>query len=103
MMTDTDTDPEEPLIDVPDDFDLHDAKHASTTTPTEEQPRCPACGRVSINPRTSSINTGPNAPTERDRRDYWCRECSHAFDAEDAVYAESHADAREIIGGDDAD
>lgn len=84
-----DSDTQEPLIDVPDDFDLHDARQAHSTTPADEKPRCPNCGRMSIDARVGSI-----AVEKRwDDPDYYCRECGTMFD--EPVYADSYEEVRD--------
>lgn len=68
-----------PEIDVPDDFSLHDAIHAKSTTPESERKRCPECGSIGIN----SIGTGlAEALTSHDN-DWRCESCRATFDEPD--------------------
>jgi hypothetical protein len=72
---------EEPLIEVPDDFDLASARAAKSRTPEEKRKRCPYddCGSVSLSPRRpekmSSADGRNCSPGE-----YYCVECQRFFD-----------------------
>lgn len=66
---------EEPLIDVPEDFDLSKAIHGQrSVTPEEERKRCPDCGSVSVCPRQPQKPDGSTAPYK-----YRCQQCSAYF------------------------
>jgi hypothetical protein len=61
-----------PTIEVPDDFSLEDALRQQSTTPRDEQPRCPQCG---------TINIAQKVRQERHDDGRWkCNECNGHFD-----------------------
>jgi hypothetical protein len=59
---------------VPDDFDLGTAKRASSTTPRDEQKRCPEC-------KSTSIMRKVGGPSSTAKAGGWrCNECAHHFE-----------------------
>lgn len=63
---------------VPEDFDFTAALYANSTTPDDEQPRCPACGSINISRKCGST-FGNN---KRFDGDYRCmnHRCQEHFD-----------------------
>lgn len=64
---------------VPDGFDLSKARNKRTTTPDEEQPRCPECGTTNISPKVGNhIGSGK----QRKPGDWRCNRhgCNHHFE-----------------------
>lgn len=59
---------------VPDDFDWDAARRANSTTPEDDQARCPACGPVKIHTKSRSpeLRTYPGA--------HRCDRCGEHFD-----------------------
>lgn len=64
-----------PEIDVPEDFDLHEALHQRSTTPSEKRPRCPECRSANLRSKTGKWEID-NAREE----EYYCSQCYTHFD-----------------------
>lgn len=81
-------DSDEPLIDVPEDFDGFDkARRKRSTTPDHERHQCPDCGSVDI-ARKCRGEVGP----QRKDGDWRCQSCGGHFDApEDAMPREQRS------------
>lgn len=62
---------------VPENFDLHDARHAYSTTPDEKQPKCPDCGSINITRKVGN-HIGQNKDRHPGR--WRCNCCQHHFD-----------------------
>lgn len=71
-------DADEPLIDVPDNFDLQEMRHKRSTTDPDDMPACPECGSHTWIPKSthSKHDTG-------DRGRYRCTRCGTHFDGGD--------------------
>jgi len=65
---------------VPDGFDLKAAKSKTSTTPKDQQPRCPNCGSIDLCPRNLST-----ARSGEDGLDYYCGRCNQRVDAAEPV------------------